>query len=1301
EFKFAREYIESQADTLLDELLAIVRTHSASEVNGYCKNRGWCEMTFLSFEHCEFTAACAQAPRICRAARRLEENGLRILRVSASLAGSPEVEPEKRRKLYIQPHASPEVGRQRLSCTLLVSPATSSTLRMEGEAPRVYRAGQCFWFDESLTHEMDFEALGPDTLRATLYLDALHPGYYQPREIFFWPAPGTLPWWQKVLQGLGRPLEKRQSAQLYIVPEKKQSQWIALALDAQNIRANICQRGDLGRLFHQEAFWHPWDPIRPLVMLQLFARMSLLEQMGAHDQDLLVLLDRSRHFTEKDLNELTQDTWYCLAAGCSCQALEMFGLCMDGVSDKLRSSLLQGFAVALHINVYFVEAWFAFLGLPHPPPFGYGFTFEQVKTLVRAKPDEDLCAGGAGGFCLYGAVSALFIAAAGLHEGISGVKTQPNPQQAQEYLLMATSLLGLQYCLDFQESSLWPIHANDVIANINRSAGDAFRLAGIGSPELPAREPPPGSSLSASAMPEFVRPASLGSTPSQVVAVVAVGTHPTLTLEAVSMLRDFGFGSERAVKVQRTLGITYKCSVFPEMCGEGMDTSEDSIAALIGRFESPPPYERYTLDAISQSVAAVARELDFDLLVCTSPFIVCALLQQCAGKPLLGYLGLPLLWKRPTDHFDNATARDRFWGLLAKLLESPEVVLATNNPLLTEQIAFQAGAVLPVVRPHARFTQAVYAPTRPNDAMLVSRTKFLWVTLDCALRLFLDDSYPIKFTIANSDSKLPFREMAAHRAVVLMPWEHALMAFFEFYSMGVPLLMPDADWSYRLIFDAEGNLGSTLPIYWDVSPSCGPHSCDSLHPYPPFAFGSFESRRYWYQYSSFAQFPHIQRFSSIPELLRQLLHLDLMAVSAAMKATGPLIRLHGQEAVCARNVDRVRARAGDVQIFVCQSTSCKGLGSEKLLRDLEASLVEKSGAKLRKLDFQVAEIKYEARRSKSSEDKMAKLDKGFKAIGGEPAASKEPRLAGSLLALRAEELLSSNGDAAAALRDAQQACALWTGFGPAHLSAALALLRLGEVDKAREEFQTAQDAGGSLNKDHMRMVIKQLAEAPKREAPAEGDVGAEEKRLVAAKSNKVKEAKPIGDAEPPVEVAPPTAAKVKAKTKPAAKKLQAEGNEPAEKPSEETAEVKKPSKKTKEPENEAAEPATKPKKPKEKEKEEKETSDAKEPPKKPKPKRTEESLEQTSAEPKESEKAKTLTKESIDAKAKVKKSKSSERKQESLPTESDGLTAMVDLMSIMSPCPDGELSDDGKLHEPGPSVRSAIGWALPRSIISL
>ena len=396
---------------------------------------------------------------------------------------------------------------------------------------------------------------------------------------------------------------------------------------------------------------------------------------------------------------------------------------------------------------------------------------------------EDLCSDSStGSFCLYGAVNALFVAAAGLHSGIAGVKTAPNPKQAQEYLMMANSLLGLQYCLDFQESSLWPIHANDIIANINQSA-DAFHLAS-GSPEAPASAARPGSSLYALPAANLAKQLSLTLQCSEV-RLVAVGTHPTLTLEAVTMLRDFAFTSKQTVKLLHTFGITYKCAVFPEMCGAGDENSEDPIAALIGRFEAPPPYEHYTLRVITDRLAEVAVQLDFDLLVCTSPFIVCSLLQQMTQKPLLGYLGLPLLWKRPTDHFDNTTARESFWGLLRYLLGRSDVVLASNNPILAEQMAFQAKEAknVPVVHPHARFTQAVYAPTLLNDVLLVSRTKFLWVTLGCALRRFMDETYPIKFTVANSDSKLSFKEMAAHRAVVLIPWEHALMLVRLFHLL--------------------------------------------------------------------------------------------------------------------------------------------------------------------------------------------------------------------------------------------------------------------------------------------------------------------------------------------------------------------------------------------------------------------------------------------------------------------------------------------------------------------------------------
>ncbi|CAE8690309.1 unnamed protein product, partial [Polarella glacialis] len=62
-------------------------------------------------------------------------------------------------------------GRLRMSCTVVVSEGTSSTIRLENEEPRVYQAGRCFWFDESRTHEMDFAATGNQTLRATLYVD--------------------------------------------------------------------------------------------------------------------------------------------------------------------------------------------------------------------------------------------------------------------------------------------------------------------------------------------------------------------------------------------------------------------------------------------------------------------------------------------------------------------------------------------------------------------------------------------------------------------------------------------------------------------------------------------------------------------------------------------------------------------------------------------------------------------------------------------------------------------------------------------------------------------------------------------------------------------------------------------------------------------------------------------------------------------------------------------------------------------------------------------------------------------------
>ena len=48
-------------------------------------------------------------------------------------------------------------------------------------------------------------------------------------------------------------------------------------------------RGDLGLLFHQNAFWNDeLDRSRPLVMLQLFQRMRALERMGQTSEDVML-----------------------------------------------------------------------------------------------------------------------------------------------------------------------------------------------------------------------------------------------------------------------------------------------------------------------------------------------------------------------------------------------------------------------------------------------------------------------------------------------------------------------------------------------------------------------------------------------------------------------------------------------------------------------------------------------------------------------------------------------------------------------------------------------------------------------------------------------------------------------------------------------------------------------------------------------------------------------------------------------------------------------------------------------------
>ena len=207
----------------------------------------------------------------------------------------------------------------------------------------------------------------------------------------------------------------------------------------------------------------------------------------------------------------------------------------------------------------------------------------------------------------------------------------------------------------------------------------------------------------------------------------------------------------------------------------------------------------------------------------------------------------------------------------------------------------------------------------------------------------------------------------------------------------------------------------------------------------------------------------------------------------------------------------------------------------------------------------MAELKYDARRLKTSEERLNKVQQGFKAIGGE-ASTKEPQLGSSLLAIRSEERVTQ--DPEKAMEDAKRALELTPGLAGPSWTIALAFLKLGQVQQAREACERAQDANGSFNKDHMRLVTKELAAIPqeKKEPPKVEEVKIPDAR-------EAKEAAPVEEkaaakvaAKAPAKAAKTTAkatAKVPAKSAKSGEDLgkneQKPADTPAEKPAAKTA----------------------------------------------------------------------------------------------------------------------------------------------------
>eukprot|EP00434_Breviolum_minutum_P005952 symbB.v1.2.005249.t1/scaffold304.1/size234131/8 len=418
-------------------------------------------------------------------------------------------------------------------------------------------------------------------------------------------------------------------------------------------------------------------------------------------------------------------------------------------------------------------------------------------------------------FCLWGFVAALIIRA----RHLMGSPDPEDRKSAEIDFGYSTTVLGKEGAIDFLDSSPWPFSIIDAFLNINETQFTSYDTYEKEHPVTPPRVSlaslywQPTVSLDAtSRLPHRIR-------------VAVVGSHATLSLEPVDMLRRFLTGTE----IQPTFfGLESRWCNILGMCDQGTA----ALGQLFKDAEKDPyafPWD--VMAAQVDQIYEADRSLqESELIICTEPMAGCLMMLHSAKargqiKPLLGYLGVALLNNCPPEDMDV------FWQSLMELLEESSQTslaqMAVNNLILSEQIYFQTGYRMPYVRAHGLYTNMAYAPTKSREVLVWRAPLFSYVTTRCAMLHFMASNphVGLAFRFMEESESLSYSEVGSFKAVVLIPWDHALMTFYELYSAGIPLLMPGAEWMYRLLYQ-RGQLSVGERLYQSVMPGFQPPRAD-------------------------------------------------------------------------------------------------------------------------------------------------------------------------------------------------------------------------------------------------------------------------------------------------------------------------------------------------------------------------------------------------------------------------------------------------------------------------------------------
>lgn len=422
--------------------------------------------------------------------------------------------------------------------------------------------------------------------------------------------------------------------------------------------------------------------------------------------------------------------------------------------------------------------------------------------------------------------------------------------------------------------------------------------------------------------------------------VLSTGNHASYPAAIFSvwraLLHTYDFELEDHSFDTRYCGIAGSCSAdnrfawlgehlrgtIIETCGGLFLKGFEDIDALAERFTE-------LIVAGDESVSAARA----DVLLCTHPPYSCRLFWPLVlrhGKPLLGFFGGTLEAHVP------ATGMRAWLSDFREMAQHSRVQLTAIAPFLAEKMRYQTGVDIPAVRGfgfHVMARNVTYLPTRLHEVLVWKNSDHCEDNQDAFDALLADLARKVASAGGSTgethslpalrfhhlrrlrrENGAPYSVIASFRAVVFMPYEVLLMTFYELYHVAIPLFLPALElgcfFMYRgpvtyphcdLVLDerAEGagpgdprraggavakERGAAARGQAGGAPGTELPGQRPRAPYSPFARARATDRLAWLEaYTDWYRFPHLQRFSSLAELVTGLHSADLQAVSAAMR----------------------------------------------------------------------------------------------------------------------------------------------------------------------------------------------------------------------------------------------------------------------------------------------------------------------------------------------------------------------------------------------------------------------------------